>query len=127
MLKFYSPNGQRGCLWVRLWHLHMTLGFTPSTWGFDISWREHMLFAIPGRQKLTLLLVCLLVSGCHAPTAPSGEPIASKQWTDVPRVYCESGSEFREQSREGDPYYVHTMACTADDANGKPVWVVVID
>ena len=52
MLRFYSPNGQRGCLWLRLWHFHITLGLTPDTAGFDISWRHHMILSIPGRQVL---------------------------------------------------------------------------
>lgn len=65
--------------------------------------------------------------GCHSPAAPTEQPLAQFKYQGAQRVICESGSEFIEQERMGDPYYVHTMACTMDDANGKPVYVVVID
>lgn len=51
-VRLYSPNGQRGCLWLRLWHLHITLGLTPATAGFDLSWGTTMLVVIPGHQRI---------------------------------------------------------------------------
>ena len=52
MIRFISPNGERGCLWIKIGRLQITLGLTRELAGFDLTWRDRMLLAIPWRQKL---------------------------------------------------------------------------
>ena len=70
-------------------------------------------------QKLVNLLfgliVGVLIGSLFLPKPPQ------------PKVICEDGAEYADESLIRDPYYKYSIACNLGDANGPAVIVEIID
>lgn len=44
-ISVYAPNGQFGCLWLKLGALDVCVGFVSSLFGVDILWHGRFIYS----------------------------------------------------------------------------------